>query len=94
MRRNAGATRASVRSRVTAETEPPLEMAQCHVREGLARVLRQEQIVAEIDRSAFPDLYAQSIEVMTTLRRTLELQKAGVTILHAADQAVRNTKGP
>jgi hypothetical protein len=59
---------------VTAET--PLEMAERHVREGQARVARQEQLVSDLARGRRPcteQQWDQARTALNELRHTLDI---------------------
>ena len=50
-----------------------LAMARRHVREGVIRLARQEEIVAELDRGSYPEAAALGRAVMETMRSSLDL---------------------
>jgi hypothetical protein len=58
-----------------AAIETLLEMARRHVREGVLRVARQEEIVSELDRGNHPETATFGRDVLKTMRLSLDLMK-------------------
>lgn len=55
------------------EGEPQLQMARRHVREGRARVARQQEIVAELREGGYPTEIAKTL--LVTLEATQRLHE-------------------
>jgi hypothetical protein len=55
--------------------EDPVAVAERHVREGTARVARQERIVAEMARDDHPEAERVGKQVLARFERTLELMR-------------------
>ena len=66
--------------------ETPLAQAERHVREGEARVARQREIVAEMEKDNHPYAAEMARTLLDTLLRTLELEKQHLEIERAKNQ--------
>jgi hypothetical protein len=58
-----------------AAIETLLEMARRHVWEGVIRVVRQEEIVSELERVNYPETATFDRNVLKTMRLSLDLMK-------------------
>ncbi|MFT8243967.1 hypothetical protein [Roseomonas sp. BN140053] len=65
---------------MTDTPESPLAMAGRHVVEAEARVRRQAQIVAELERDGHPDAAIVAPTVLATLETTLDLMREHLRI--------------
>jgi hypothetical protein len=54
-------------------TEDPLAMTQRHVLEAEGHVVRQEALVAKLDRDGHTELAAEAREILAILKTSLEL---------------------
>jgi hypothetical protein len=55
--------------------EDPVAIAERHVREGEARIARQERIIEEMARDDHPEAEQMGMVVLKQFRRTLELMR-------------------
>ena len=55
--------------------EDPVAIAERHVREGEARIARQERIIEEMARDDHPEAEQMGMVVLQQFRRTLELMR-------------------
>ena len=55
--------------------DPRLETARRHVREGAARVTRQQALTARLDRLGCVELAKQAADVLSTLKTSLRLAR-------------------
>lgn len=63
--------------------DDPLAMAERHVREAEARIARQEETIAEMDRDDHPRAAATGREVLEMLRKTRDLMRGHLESLRA-----------
>ena len=61
--------------------EDPVAMAERHVREGEARIARQERIIEEMARDDHPQAEQMGMVVLQQFRRTLELMREHLAAL-------------
>jgi hypothetical protein len=74
-----------------AQGETDLEMAERHVVEAEARIERQKQIIAEMERDNHPEAAERARDLMATFCRTIELMRAHLAELRASNRALRNS---
>ena len=66
--------------------EDPVAMAERHVREGEARIARQERIIAEMARDDHPEAERMGRVVLQQFQRTLELMREHLEALRLASR--------
>jgi hypothetical protein len=72
---------------VSGHPETLLQMAQRHVREGGARVVRQEEIVAALDRDThYRSQAALAREILASLHTSLDLMKRHLRAIEARSE--------
>jgi hypothetical protein len=72
---------------VSGHPETLLDMARRHVREGRARVVRQEEIVAALDRDIhYRSQAALAREILASLHTSLDLMKRHLRAIEARSE--------